>query len=63
MWEDFAPYRVKSVYLKLWYCPYIRVEYHRLQENNLARRRQLMCNIIHVGGGNFTTVLGVAYVG
>jgi hypothetical protein len=30
-----------SVYLKLWYCPYIRVEYHRLHENNLAQKRQL----------------------
>ena len=30
------------LYLKLWYSFYIRVEYQRLHENNLARRRQLM---------------------
>jgi hypothetical protein len=30
-----------SVYQKLWYCPYIHVEYHRLHENNLAQKRQL----------------------
>ena len=29
------------LYLKLWYSFYIRVEYQRLHENNLARRRQL----------------------
>jgi hypothetical protein len=28
-----------SVYLKLWYCPYICVEYHRLHENNLAQKK------------------------
>ena len=32
-----------SLYLKLWYSFYIRVEYQRLHENNLARRAQLMC--------------------
>ncbi len=32
-----------SIYLKLWYSFHIRVEYQRLHENNLARRRQLMC--------------------
>ena len=39
------------LYLKLWYCFYIRVEYQRLHENNLARRRQLMCKtgLIHFG--------------
>jgi hypothetical protein len=31
------------LYLKLWYSFYIRVEYQRLHENNLARRAQLMC--------------------
>ncbi len=31
-----------SLYLKLWYSFYIRVEYQRLHENNLARRVQLM---------------------
>ncbi len=31
------------LYLKLWYSFYIRVEYRRLHENNLARRAQLMC--------------------
>ena len=30
------------LYLKLWYSFYIRVEYQRLHENNLARRAQLM---------------------
>jgi hypothetical protein len=30
------------LYLKLWYSFYIRVEYQRLHENNLARRRQPM---------------------
>jgi hypothetical protein len=30
------------LYLKLWYSFYIRVEYQRLHENNLSRRRQLM---------------------
>ncbi len=29
------------LYLKLWYSFYTRVEYQRLHENNLARRRQL----------------------
>ncbi len=32
-----------SVYLKLWYCTYIHVEYHRLHENNFVRKRQLKC--------------------
>jgi hypothetical protein len=31
-----------SLYLKLWYSFYIRVEYQRLHENNLARRAQHM---------------------
>ncbi len=31
------------LYLKLWYSFYIRFEYQRLHENNLAWRRQLMC--------------------
>ena len=30
-----------SLYLKHWYSFYIRVEYQRLHENNLTRRRQL----------------------
>jgi hypothetical protein len=30
------------LYLKLWYSFYIRVEYQRLHENNLMRRRQHM---------------------
>ncbi len=34
------------LYLKLWYSFYIRVEYQRLHENNLARRRQLMCVVV-----------------
>jgi FtsH-binding integral membrane protein len=33
------------LYLKLWYSFYIRVEYRRLHENNLARRAQLMCGV------------------
>jgi hypothetical protein len=33
------------LYLKLWYSIYIRVEYQRLHENNLAQRRQLLCSI------------------
>ena len=33
------------LYLKLWYSFYIRVEYRRLHENNLARRAQLMWGI------------------
>ncbi len=31
-----------SLYLKLWYSFYIRIEYQRLHENNLARRAQHM---------------------
>jgi hypothetical protein len=31
-----------SLYLKHWYSFYIRVEYQRLHENNLAQRAQLM---------------------
>jgi hypothetical protein len=39
-------------YLKLWYSFYIRVEYKRLHENNLAQRAQLMCPGRHwIGGG------------
>jgi len=35
------------LYLRLWYSFYIRVEYQRLHENNLARRAQLMCTTKH----------------
>ncbi len=31
------------LYLKLWYCFYIRGEHQRLHENDLAQRRQLVC--------------------
>ncbi len=40
-----------SLYLKLWYSFYIRVEYQRLHHNNLARRRQLMCVVAMKKGG------------
>ena len=36
------------LYLKLWYSFYIRVEYQRLHENYLARRRQLMWYVVVV---------------
>jgi hypothetical protein len=34
----------------VWYSFYTRVEYQRLHENNLARRRQLMCYIVPTYG-------------
>ena len=46
------------LYLKLWYSFYIRVDYQRLHENNLARRRQLMHVAWRIGRFKIESLLG-----
>jgi hypothetical protein len=46
------------LYLKLWYSFYMRVEYQRLHENNLARRRQLMRVAWRIGRFKIESLLG-----